>query len=135
MAHRNSRYLVGHAHPTRTETHGIRFMHAHIQITTTTPNREMADAIAAALVAERLAACVQVSGPITSTYRWKGAVETSQEWLCAAKTRGDRYADVERVIRRQHSYEEPEIIALPIVAGSAGYLRWIDEEVRPVGPS
>jgi periplasmic divalent cation tolerance protein len=102
----------------------------YIQVVTTTARREDADAIARALVAERLAACVQVSGPITSTYRWKGAVETSQEWQCCAKSRRELYGEIEQAIRRLHPYEEPEILATPIVEGSPGYVRWIDEEVK-----
>jgi periplasmic divalent cation tolerance protein len=103
----------------------------YIQVVTTTPQREDAETIARALVAERLAACVQVLGPITSIYRWKGAVETSQEWQCWAKSRRELYGPIEQAIRRLHPYEEPEILALAILAGSASYLRWIDAEVRP----
>ena len=61
-------------------------------------------------MAQRLAACVQVSGPITSTYRWKGAVETSQEWQCWAKSRRELYGPIEQAIRGLHPYEEPEIL-------------------------
>jgi periplasmic divalent cation tolerance protein len=102
----------------------------YIQVVTTAPRREDAETIASALVAERLAACVQVSGPITSTYRWKDAVETSQEWQCCAKSRRDLYTAIEQAIRRLHPYEEPEIVVVPILEGSASYLRWIDAELR-----
>jgi len=100
----------------------------YIQVVTTIARREEAEAIARALVEERLAACVQVLGPITSTYRWKGAVETSEEWQCWAKTRRDLYEKIEQAIGRLHSYEVPEIIAVPILAGSEGYLAWLEEE-------
>jgi periplasmic divalent cation tolerance protein len=103
----------------------------YIQVVTTTPRREDAETIASALVVERLAACVQVSGPITSTYRWKGAVETSQEWQCWAKSRRELFTQIQETIRRLHPYEEPEILALPILEGSLSYLKWIDAEVRP----
>jgi uncharacterized protein involved in tolerance to divalent cations len=86
--------------------------------------------VARALVEERLAACVQILGPITSTYRWKGAIETSEEWQCWAKTRRDLYEKIEQAIRRLHSYEVPEIIAVPILAGSESYLKWLDEELE-----
>jgi periplasmic divalent cation tolerance protein len=101
----------------------------YIQVTTTVATRADADRIARALVERGLAACVQVAGPIASTYRWKGAIETAEEWLCFAKTRRERYADVESAIRELHPYEVPEIVAVAIVAGSADYLRWIDESV------
>ena len=101
-----------------------------IQIITTTASREEADAIARALVDERLAACVQVAGPITSTYRWQGAIETGQEWVCVIKTLRSRYAAVEAAIRRRHSYQVPEILAFEIVAGSADYLAWLAGEVK-----
>lgn len=101
----------------------------YIQVVTTTEHREDAERIARALVEERLAACVQVVGPITSTYRWRGAVETAQEWQCWAKSRRDLYDAIEQAIGRLHPYEVPEILAVPILAGSAGYLAWLDEQV------
>ena len=99
-----------------------------IQVVTTTEHREDAERIARTLVEERLAACVQVSGPITSTYRWQGKIETAEEWQCCAKTRRDLYEKVEQAIRRLHPYEVPEIVAMPILAGSADYLKWLAEE-------
>jgi periplasmic divalent cation tolerance protein len=106
-----------------------------VQVLTTSPSREEADQIAQALVEGRLAACVQVVGPITSTYRWQGAIETSQEWLLLAKSRRERYGEIEQAIRRLHSYEVPEILAVPIVAASADYLAWLEREVtRPAEP-
>ena len=104
-------------------------MSDYIQIVTTAGTRDDAQRIARALVDERLAACVQVVGPVTSTYRWKGQVETSEEWQCWAKTRQSLYERVEQAIRRLHPYEVPEILAVPILAGSAAYLAWLDEEV------
>jgi periplasmic divalent cation tolerance protein len=101
-----------------------------IQVLTTTPSREEAERIARALVEERWAACVQVLGPITSTYRWQGAIETSQEWLCVAKSRRGLFAGIEKAVRRLHPYQVPEILAVPVVAGSADYLAWLDQEVR-----
>ena len=103
---------------------------AHIQVITTTARREEAERIARELVETRLAACVQIVGPITSTYRWRGKIETDEEWQCWAKTRGELFARVEEAIRRIHPYEVPEILAVPIVAGSAGYLAWLEGETR-----
>ncbi len=102
----------------------------YIQVVTTTERREDADRIAQALIDQRLAACVQVVGPITSTYRWRGTIETAQEWQCWAKSRGDLYDAVERAIRRIHPYEVPEILAVPIVAGSVSYLEWLASELK-----
>ena len=101
-----------------------------IQVVTTTEHRADAERIARALVEERLAACVQVTGPITSTYRWHGKIETAQEWQCWAKSRRDLYNEVEQAIRRLHPYEVPEILAMPILAGSADYLKWLREETK-----
>ena len=101
-----------------------------IQVSTTTTDRADAERIAAALVARRLAACVQVSGPLESTYRWKGQVETTQEWLCTIKTVRTLFPEVEEAIRELHSYEQPEIVAVPIVVGSESYLEWIAESVE-----
>ena len=101
-----------------------------IQVTTTAATGEQADMLARELVQRRLAACVQVIGPIASTYPWQGNIETSEEWQCVAKTRRERFAEVEQIIRELHTYEVPEIIATPIVAGSAAYLEWIENETR-----
>ncbi|MCL4207749.1 MAG: divalent cation tolerance protein CutA [Pirellulaceae bacterium] len=99
-----------------------------LQVTTTTANKSDAERIARALVENRLAACVQISGPITSVYRWQDTVETASEWLCTIKTIDTNYPQVESTIRQLHTYDEPEIIALPIVAGSATYLEWLRTE-------
>ncbi len=100
-------------------------MAEYLQVLTTAGSEEEAERIAAALVERRLAACVQTIGPIASRYRWQGEVETAREWLCLAKTEAGRYEGVEAAIRELHSYEEPEIVATPIVAGSRGYLDWL----------
>jgi periplasmic divalent cation tolerance protein len=104
----------------------------YLQVTTTVGSEEEADRIGAAVVERRLAACVQVIGPIASRYRWQGAVERSTEWMCVAKTSAARYAELEAAIRELHSYDEPEILATPIVAGSAGYLEWIGQALSDV---
>jgi periplasmic divalent cation tolerance protein len=103
----------------------------YIQVLTTAGSEEEAGRMASVLVERRLAACVQVVGPIVSRYRWQGAVEEEREWQCLAKTTRAAYDGVEAAIRELHSYEEPEIVATPIVAGSAGYLAWIEENVSP----
>jgi len=105
-------------------------MESFIQITTTTETKEQAQAIAQHLVEAKLAACVQIAGPIESTYRWKGKLETTAEWLCLIKTRDDLYNKVEAAIKSLHSYETPEIVAVPIVQGSKKYLQWLVDETE-----
>ena len=102
-------------------------MKSYIQVTTTTETKEQAQTIAQHLVEAKLAACVQILGPITSIYRWKGKVENAQEWLCLIKTRDNLYAKVEAAIKSVHSYETPEIISVRIIEGSKEYLSWIDK--------
>jgi periplasmic divalent cation tolerance protein len=98
-----------------------------LQVLTTASSEKEAERISAGLVERRLAACVQVIGPISSRYRWQGEIEYSQEWMCLAKTAATKYPEIETAIRELHSYDEPEIIATPIVAGSKAYLDWLDE--------
>ncbi len=97
----------------------------HVVIMTTTGSREEARRLARGLVEERLAACVQMT-PVDSVYEWKGEVQEDAEILLFIKTRRDRYADVEACLRRHHSYEVPEILAVPVEAGLADYLAWVD---------
>jgi periplasmic divalent cation tolerance protein len=106
-------------------------METFIQVTTTTDKREDAERIARSLVETRLAGCVQIVGPVMSIYRWKGRIETAGEWLCLIKSREDRYGAIEEAIRSLHPYETPEIIALPITAGSRDYLDWLRGELTP----
>jgi periplasmic divalent cation tolerance protein len=101
-----------------------------LQVQTTTDSRAEAVELARAAVAARLAACAQVAGPVASTYWWEGEMERAEEWLVMMKLPADRYADLAALLTRLHSYDEPEIIAMPISAGSAGYLGWIRDETR-----
>ncbi len=80
-------------------------------------------------MAKRLAGCVQIVGPITSTYRWNDGIETADEWLCLIKTSQERYGELERAIRAVHPYDVPEILAVPVVAGSPSYLEWLGESI------
>ncbi len=99
-----------------------------IQVTTTTETKDNALKIARLLVERRLAACVQVIGPILSTYRWNGKTEDAEEWQCLIKSRADLFSALEQAVREIHPYEVPEIIATEIVAGCNDYLKWLDEE-------
>ena len=88
-----------------------------------------AETIARTLVEEQLAACVNILSPIRSIYRWEGRLADDQEWLLLIKTRAERFSAVEARIKALHSYQTPEVIALPIVQGSEDYLRWLSESV------
>jgi len=99
----------------------------YAMVMTTTDKRKVADVIAKSLVKRRLAACVQVLGPMTSTFTWKNKLGTGKEWLLLIKSRGSAYKNIEKEIIRLHNYELPEIIQLPISSGSKGYLNWINK--------
>jgi periplasmic divalent cation tolerance protein len=90
-----------------------------------------AQQLARVLILKRLAACVNVvTNPVKSIYWWKGEVETASEVLMLIKTTRRRFASLEKEVRRLHSYETPEIIALPIVQGSKDYLEWLGKSVK-----
>jgi periplasmic divalent cation tolerance protein len=89
-----------------------------------------AEEIADRLVSNHLAACVNISAPVRSVYRWQGQVESAAEWMLTIKTARSRFDDVSTAIQSLHSYELPEIIALPLTAGFAPYLKWIDDSVH-----
>jgi periplasmic divalent cation tolerance protein len=97
----------------------------YLMAMTTTDAREVAERLARDLVERRLAACVQVVGPISSTYRWRGTVETAQEWLCLIKTTGARFDALAGWVETNHPYETPELTAVPIENGGPGYLAWV----------
>ncbi len=99
------------------------------QVVTTTDSRQAADALAAGAVRARLAACAQVLGPVTSHYWWQGELTTGEEWQVIFKTTAAAYPALERHLREAHTYEVPEILCLPVTAGSETYLRWVADEV------
>ena len=96
----------------------------------TVGSQEEAERIARTLVAEMLVACVNVIPGVTSVYRWEGQVQSDQEWLLVAKSRRDVLDDLVRRVQTLHSYDVPEVIALPLVGGSDAYLRWIDRGIH-----
>jgi periplasmic divalent cation tolerance protein len=102
----------------------------YIEVRTTVAERADAERLARVLVEQRVAACVQIDGPITSVYRWKAEVETAAEWRCTIKTRKSLYDAVERAIRALHRYETPEIIGVDVAAGASDYLQWISEATK-----
>ena len=104
-------------------------MHAeHLTVLTTTDSAEKAEALARGAVEAGVAACAQISGPVTSVYRWEGAIETAPEWQVLLKTTAARYDALEAYIRSAHDYDTPEIIATPVVRGGADYLAWVTVE-------
>jgi periplasmic divalent cation tolerance protein len=105
-------------------------MPKQVVVLITTGSREEADRIANTLVAEMMAACVNVIPGVTSIYRWEGEVQRAQEWLLVVKSRIEVLDDLIRRVKALHSYDEPEIIALPLAGGSDSYLRWIDNEIH-----
>lgn len=102
-----------------------------IVVVTTTESEAQAQAIAREAVGARLAACAQVSGPLTSTYWWEGKVQSAKEWCCTLKTTRELYTSLERCIRQIHSYDVPEILALPVLSGNEAYLQWVAGETGP----
>jgi periplasmic divalent cation tolerance protein len=101
---------------------------AAILVLTNVPDRAVADTLARVLLDERLAACVNIGGPVDSIYHWRGRIETGREIPVAIKTRPALYSDVEGAIRKIHPYDTPEIIAMPVVGGDARYLGWLAAE-------
>ncbi len=99
-----------------------------ILVQTSIDSKDEAQKIADTIVGKHLAACCWVSGPINSTYWWKGKIEQAQEWVCSFKTRHDLYNDLEQAIKEIHSYEVPEIVATAIISGSQSFLDWIVKE-------
>ena len=93
----------------------------------TAGSAEEARRIGAALVDERLAACVNVIERVASVYRWKDQVETATEWLLLIKTAAPHFSRVREAIRELHTYELPECLVIPVVNGSDEYLGWLDE--------
>lgn len=99
-----------------------------IQVITTTADRKEADAIAEAVLKQRLAACVQIGGPIDSSYWWNSRIETSREFILTIKTRRDLFPRLEAAILALHSYEQPEILAVAALEVTPGYLKWLEEQ-------
>ncbi|TVL91961.1 divalent-cation tolerance protein CutA [Streptomyces sp. SAJ15] len=103
----------------------------YLTVLTTTDSPEKAEALARGAVEARVAACAQISQPVTSVYRWQGMVETAAEWQVLFKTTTERYPELEAYVRRNHDYDTPEVIATPVTHGSDGYLAWVTAETSP----
>ena len=101
-----------------------------IVVLSTCSSAEEAERLARLLVQERLAACVNVAPGLRSFYQWKGAVESAAEWLLIIKSSRERFAALSAALERAHSYEIPEVLALPVVDGAENYLNWLDGELH-----
>lgn len=104
-----------------------------IVVLVTVSSREEGERIATAVVGEELAACVNILGPIESIYRWDNQVQRDQELLLIIKTRATLAGELEARVRALHSYQTPEVIALPITSGSQNYLDWVRSATRARG--
>jgi periplasmic divalent cation tolerance protein len=102
-----------------------------VLVITNLPDRAAAGKLAEALIAQRVAACVNILAPCSSVYRWKGEVQHDEEYPVLIKTTRERYAALEAAIRALHPYELPEIIAVPIERGLPAYLDWVAAETSP----
>jgi periplasmic divalent cation tolerance protein len=103
----------------------------YLQVQTTTDSRAEAVELGRSAVEARLAACAQVAGPVVSSYWWEGDLERAEEWLLILKLPAARYQELADFLTQRHSYDEPEIVATAIVAGSPAYLSWIEEVTQP----
>jgi len=109
----------------------LRTPHKLRVILTTTGTEEQALSIARVLVSERLAACVNIVGPIRSVYRWRDAIEDDREYLLLIKTRATLYVKVERRVRELHTYDVPEVLAVTADRGSPPYIQWLLASTGP----
>lgn len=105
-------------------------MTEYIEVHSTTDSKDEATKICSAAVESRLAACAQVLAPLRSTYWWHGKIERADEYFLMMKTTRDKFEALARLIRENHSYEVPDIVAVPILEGSADYLAWISAETQ-----
>lgn len=100
------------------------------QVVTTTDSEEAAQRLSTGLIEQRLAACVQVDGPIRSSYWWEGQAATETEWRLTIKTSADHYEQMAEWLLDQHSYDVPELLATEVVAGHGPYVQWVHDETH-----
>jgi periplasmic divalent cation tolerance protein len=96
----------------------------------TTPTREEAENIAHNLLNQRLIACVNIVGPVSSLFRWKGKISQEREFLVLMKTSEVLFEELTTIVKQMHSYEVPEVIAVPIAKGEHAYLKWLSDSLR-----
>ena len=105
-------------------------MSEYMQVFVTIGDESKAEEIAGKIVEKRLAACVQITGPVTSVYRWEGKMNRDREWLLIFKSSKKLYNELEGEIKRLHTYDVPEILALPVEDGNKDYMGWMDRELK-----
>ena len=98
-------------------------------VITTCPSMDEAQSLAEKLLAAKLAACVNIVPGVLSLYEWQGKMEREQEFLLLIKTQTEGFPELEKLVQASHSYELPELIAVPIEEGSSAYLNWIDKQL------
>ncbi len=103
----------------------------YVLVLVTTSSKQEAEITAQRLLDEKLIACANIVGPVTSHFRWQGKIERAEEFLVLMKSRSDLFEKISETVGKLHSYEVPEIIALPIVAGSKAYLDWLGTSLQP----
>ena len=99
-------------------------------VITTMDSREEALQTGKAMVEKRLAACAQISGPIESHFWWDGKLDKAQEWQCRMKTTKEKYPELEQAIRETHSYDVPQIVAVPVYAALESFKKWVIKETE-----
>jgi periplasmic divalent cation tolerance protein len=102
-----------------------------VEVTTTVDSERAASELANQIVAARMAACVQISGPLLSVYRWQGAVCEAQEWRCTIKTLAKTVAELVDFIHDVHPYDIPEVLVIAVQASAADYAQWLTEQIHP----
>ncbi len=110
-------------------------MNTYLQVFTTVDDPARARELAQGLIDAHLAGCVQILGPMESTYWWQGKRETAREYLLLIKTRSDLYPQLEAWLKEHHPYDVPEILAVPVSAGLPAYLQWLDQSLHPPKPT
>ncbi len=105
-------------------------MSEYIQVFTTVEKRDEAKKIITGALEARLCGCAQVVGPISSSYWWEGKIEEAEEYLCILKSRQDLYLELEAMIKKNHPYDVPEILAVPVQEGNPDYLDWLTKELK-----
>lgn len=102
----------------------------YIVVITTIDSKKKAEELSQKLVENRLVACAQIIGPITSIYWWQDKVEKAKEWVCLMKSKKSLFSDIEKMILSLHPYQVPEIITLPLLEGTRSYLAWLEQELK-----
>jgi periplasmic divalent cation tolerance protein len=101
----------------------------YVIVMVTSANKQEAENITQQLLKKQFIACANITGPVTSLFRWSGKIEKAKEYLVFMKSRKDLFKNLTETVKTLHSYEVPEIIALPIVEGSEAYLGWLESRL------